>query len=111
LKKFPLLVSKIIESLEDIKGVDIVVLDIRELASYTDYLVICSGTSTTHVGALVDSIEEKTKREKPTYISRSPDDSWRVVDFIDVVVHVFQDEVRKFYDLESLWGDAKKTKI
>jgi ribosome-associated protein len=63
------------------------------------------------VGALVDAVEEKTKGEKPTYISPSPDDSWWVVDLINVVVHVFKDEVRRFYDLESLWGDAKRIEI
>jgi ribosome-associated protein len=111
LEPFPPLVSRIVESLEEKKGVDIVVLDIRDLVAYTDYLVICSGTSTTHVSALVDAVEEKTKGEKPVYVNPSPDDSWWVVDLINVVVHVFKEDVRRFYDLESLWCDAKITGI
>lgn len=102
-------VKKIILALEDKKGLDIQLLDVRNLVSYTDYLIICSGTSTTHVNALVDSVENAfVKGEGPVYVSPSRDDSWWILDFVDVVVHVFREAERKFYDLEQLWGDAKR---
>jgi len=102
------IVSKIVKVLEEKKGVQVLVLDVRDLATYTDYMVLCSGTSTTHVKALVNAVEDKLSKEKPLYLNSSPDDSWWILDFINVVVHVFQDEVRKYYDLEGLWCDAKR---
>jgi len=72
-------------------------------------LIICSGTSTTHVSALVDSVKKAfVKGEGPIYISPSKDDSWWILDFVEVVVHVFQANEREYYNLESLWGDAQK---
>lgn len=105
------IISKITKALEEKKGVHVLVLDVRDLATYTDFMVLCSGTSTTHVNALVRAVEAKLSDEKPLYLNGSPDDSWWVLDFINVVVHVFKDEVRKFYDLEGLWCDAKKIEI
>lgn len=103
---------KIIKALEDKKAVDVEVLDVREVVSYADFLVICSGTSTTQVHALVSGVEDTfPKGEGPVYINSSKDDSWWILDFVEVVVHVFKDETRHFYDLERLWADAPKIKI
>lgn len=104
----PHLVKKIADALADKKGINIRVLDVRELVSYTDFLVLCSGTSSTHVNALVSSVEEAcTKEEGPVYVNPSKDDSWWILDFVEVVVHVFREETRTFYDLERLWCDAQ----
>jgi ribosome-associated protein len=106
---FPELVDKIINALEEKKALDIQVLDLRKIASYTDYLVICSGTSSTHVNALVESVVDGfPKKEGPAYVNSSKDDSWWILDFVDTVVHVFKDETRRYYDLERLWLDAQK---
>ncbi len=101
------LTCSVLDALEGRKALDIRVLDLRKVASYTDLLVVCSGTSSTHVQALVDSVEEHAG-EKPVYINRSPDDSWWVLDFIDVVVHVFREDMRPRYDLEGIWADAQE---
>ncbi len=91
------------------KRVDIQILDIRDIASYTDYLVICSGTSTTHVNALVENVVDVfPKGDGPVYVNTSKDNSWWILDFVDAVVHVFDDKTRHYYDLERLWLDAKK---
>jgi len=108
-KSNPEMVQKIIRALEEKKAVDIQVLDIRDIASYADYLVICSGTSTTHVSALVDNIVKVfSKQDGPVYLNSSKDNSWWILDFVDTVVHVFNETTRSYYDLERLWLDAKK---
>ena len=105
----PPTVKKIISALEEKKGIDIVALDVRELVSYTDHLVICSGSSSPHVNALVDGIRKVfSKQEGPLYVNPSKDDSWWILDFVEVVVHVFKESERDYYNLENLWGDAKK---
>ncbi len=104
-------IRRIVGSLQDKKAVDILVLDVRDVVSYTDYMILCSGTSSTHVDALVSSVEDSLRgKEKPLYRSPSKDNSWWVLDFVDVVVHVFKEETRLFYNLEELWGDAKVLK-
>jgi ribosome-associated protein len=106
------MVKKIISALEEKKGVDIQVLDVRDLVSYTDFLVLCTGTSSAHVSALVENARETLpKGDRPVYVNPSKNDSWWILDFVDVVVHVFQENERRFYDLEQLWGDAKKIGI
>src|SRR5258708_25068767 len=106
------MLEKIISSLEDKKGNDIQALDVRGVVSYTDFLSLCSGTSSAHVNALVNNVREALpKGDGPAYVNPSKDDSWWILDFVDVVVHVFQESERRFYDLEQLWGDAKKMNI
>jgi ribosome-associated protein len=88
---------------------NIQVLDMRDVVSYTEYIVVCTGTSTTHGGALIDSVEDAVKPElKPMYRNPVKDKSWLVLDYGDVIVHVFSESARLFYDLERLWGDAKR---
>ena len=101
--------KKIVAALEDKKGVDIQVLDVRDLVSYADFLVLCTGTSNPHIGALVSAVKDAfQKGEGPIYVNSSKDDSWWILDFVDIVVHVFKDDLRHFYDMERLWGDAKR---
>ena len=109
--KKPALLKKIKDLLEDKKGTDILILDVGELVSYTDFLVLCTGTSSAHIHALVSHLRESLKKDaSPTYINPSRDDSWWIVDFVDVVVHIFKEDARLHYDLENLWSDAKRVK-
>ena len=101
------LVSAVVNALSEKKGEEIRLLDVRDLVGYADLLVIVGGQSTTQVQALVGAVEKAVQgRWRPTYVNRSPDNSWWILDFVDVVVHVFLQDVRLQYGLESLWGDA-----
>lgn len=95
---------RILDRLADKKAVDPVALDVSALAGYADVLVVAGGTSAPHVRTLVEHLLEDPGR--PTYLNVSPDDSWWILDYVDVVVHVFRQEVREHYGLERLWGDA-----
>ncbi|HLH52048.1 MAG TPA: ribosome silencing factor [Verrucomicrobiae bacterium] len=95
------------------KAEDIVVLDVRELSSVTDYFVLASGTSEPHLRAIVDEITEKLREEydvKPRAVDGNFQAAWVVLDFFDVIVHVMRKEVRERYDLETLWGDAPRVR-
>ena len=95
---------------EDNKAEDIVVLDVRGISSFTDFFVIMSGRSTRHVQALAESMENelRSKRIKTSRAEGLQEGKWVLLDFGDVVVHVFYHEQRKFYDLEGLWHDAPR---
>jgi len=94
----------------DTKAEDVVVLDVRGLASFTDFFVIMSGRSTRHVQALAEAISEelRAKRISSKYSEGMREGLWVLLDFGDVVAHVFYHESRTFYDLEGLWHDAPK---
>jgi ribosome-associated protein len=95
------------------KAEDIVVLDVRELSSVTDYFVIASGTSEPHLRAIVEEIIGKLRDEhgiRPVRTDGSTQGAWVVLDFFDVIVHVMRTDTREHYDLEGLWGDAKRVK-
>ena len=103
---------KIISALEDKKAIDIVVLDVRQIVSYADYLVVCSGGSSTQVVALVSALEEAFPgKTGPVYVNSSKDDSWWILDFVEVVVHVLKEDARRFYNLENLWGDSIRVEV
>ncbi|GGZ26462.1 ribosomal silencing factor RsfS [Echinicola pacifica] len=103
----------IVKGMEDKKASDIVVMDLREINnSVSDFFVVCSGSSDTQVEAISDSIEEhvfKSNKEKPWRSEGKNTCDWVLVDYIDVVAHVFLKDKRQFYGLEDLWGDAKIT--
>ncbi|HWI52615.1 MAG TPA: ribosome silencing factor, partial [Symbiobacteriaceae bacterium] len=90
------------------KGKDVRILDIRSISSVADYFVICTGTSATHVRAIVDFVEEKLTEFglRLHHMEGYQNGRWILLDFSDVVVHVMQAEERSFYNLERLWGDA-----
>lgn len=95
------------------KAEDIVVLDVHELSSVTDYFVIASGTSEPHLRAVVEEITSKLRDEhglRPVRTDGSTQAAWVALDFFDVIVHVMRADVRERYDLEGLWGDAKRVK-
>jgi len=109
------LITQIVKGIEEVKGQDIKILDLREIENTVcDYFIICSGTSNTQVNAIVNSIQKivsKSLKEKPWHIEGSSNAEWILMDYVDVVVHVFQKHIREFYDIESLWGDAKTVTI
>jgi ribosome-associated protein len=95
----------------DIKANNIVILDLRGLSSVTDFFVICSGNSDTHVEGIADNIERKLAENNVKLWHREGErrSPWILLDYIDVIVHIFSEEARNFYDLERLWGDAPRT--
>ena len=100
------LISTIVDSIEEVKGEDLRKLEAR----VCDYFVICEGTSNTQVSAIVNSINKKvskTLKDKAWGIEGMESAEWVLMDYIDVVVHIFQRQKREFYDIEGLWGDAK----
>ncbi|HKJ49560.1 ribosome silencing factor [Christiangramia echinicola] len=109
------LIANIIKGIEEVKGNDIDILDLREIENTVcDYFIICNGTSNTQVNAIVNSIQKtvsKNLKDKPWHIEGSDNAEWVLMDYVNVVVHVFQKHIREFYDIESLWGDAKITSI
>lgn len=102
------LVKFSVKLLEEKKAMDISVLDIREVTSLGDYFVVASGGSTTQVKALADELEGKLSQQgiEPKRVERSA--SWILMDYGDVIVHIFNHEARDFYCLERLWGDAPR---
>jgi ribosome-associated protein len=105
---------KIAEVMLDKKGLDVVILDVRGMTSYADYFVIGSGESERQVSAMADAIGEKLKAEdavSPLGTEGQQTGHWVLLDFGEVVAHLFFTEVRAFYDLEGLWADAPREKV
>ena len=98
----------VVGALEDLKGREILTLDVSRSTSVTDYMVIASGTSNRHVNALVDSVVESTKARGVSSLGIEGRESmeWVLLDLGDVVVHVMQKDARAFYDLERLWSEV-----
>ncbi|MEG0764680.1 MAG: ribosome silencing factor [Pseudoflavonifractor sp.] len=98
----------IAKALDEKKGIDIKVLETTELTSLADYFVICNGTSSTQIKALADACEKAMDAcgEAPHHIEGHRGGTWILLDYSAVVVHVFMEDARKFYDLERLWHDA-----
>lgn len=109
------LISVIIDGIEDVKGQHINILDLREIENTVcDYFIVCEGTSNTQVNAIVNSIQKKVSKEvkdKPWHTEGADNAEWVLMDYVNVVVHVFQKHIREYYDIESLWGDAITTEI
>ena len=96
--------------LQDHKAVDPVALDLRKLSDATDFFVVASGTSDTHVRALAEHLSETMAQmgKKPHHVEGLSQGRWALLDFFDFVVHVFHPTLREFYQLERLWADAPK---
>ena len=96
-----------VDALEQLKAVDIVVLDVRDRASFTDYMIFASGTSSRHASAIADSVLERAKQSEtpPLGIEGQDIGEWILIDLGDVIVHIMLPEVRTYYELEKLWGE------
>ena len=105
------LIANIIKGIEDVKGSSIDILDLRKIDNtVSDYYIICDGTSNTQVNAIVNSIQKVVSRElkdKPWHVEGSENAEWVLMDYVNVVVHVFQKHIREYYNIEGLWGDAQ----
>ncbi len=95
------------------KAADIVVLDVHPLSSVADRFLICSGTSDRQVKAIADAIETELAKhgEKPMSVEGYQEGTWILMDCADLVIHVFDDDTRRFYDLERLWGQAARVEL
>ena len=109
------LCEAIVEGMKENKANDIVVLDLRHLESAVcDYFVLCSGDSTTHVDGISNAVTRyvrKSIKERPWHIEGKTNSDWILLDYINVVGHIFYKEARSFYDIEELWSDANRTNI
>jgi len=110
-----ILTDKIIEAIQDTKGEDIMVFDLSNIEnSVAETFIICSGNSNTQVSAIAGNIEKKVRnevKERPWHVEGTDTAMWVLMDYVSVVVHIFQKETREYYNIEELWGDAKITKI
>lgn len=104
-----------VKGMQEKKAQDIVVMDLTSVKnSVADYFVICSGTSDTHVDAIADSVEKELyvhAKQDPWHREGQQNKEWILLDYVDVVVHIFKKETREFYSLEDLWGDAVLTTV
>ncbi|MBR9831680.1 ribosome silencing factor [bacterium] len=105
-----LLTENIIKAIQEKKGDNITCLNLKNIdAAVTDYFIICDGTSNTQVSAIKDSIEKEVREalgEKPWHIEGTNNAEWILMDYVNVVVHIFQKETRDFFNIEGLWADA-----
>ena len=109
------LITEIVKGIERVKGENISILDLREIENTVcDYFIVCEGTSNTQVNAIAGSVQKsvsKAIQDKPWHVEGEANAEWILLDYVNVVVHIFQKQIREFYDIESLWGDAKTTLI
>jgi ribosome-associated protein len=97
----------------DRKALDLVILDVRGLSSVTDYFLVCSGRSTTHLSSIAEAIrvELKAAEARMLHVEGTAESGWTLLDYGDVLVHVFLEDTRVYYALERLWGDAPSVPI
>ncbi|MFC1499143.1 ribosome silencing factor [Verrucomicrobiota bacterium] len=105
------LTGKICHALENKKGENIKVVDVRETSGVTDYYVIASGSSPPHLKAMFGEVQHVLKKEKIACYRKagSPECGWMVLDYIDVIVHIFSEEARRFYAIEEIWTTAQES--
>ncbi len=102
-----------VRAAQDRKALDLDILDLKEVSSFTDFFLICSGTSTRHTQAICDAIVDRLEKSggSPTHIEGYAQAEWILLDYLSFVVHVFSQRARQFYDLERLWKNAKKVEV
>ncbi len=109
------LCDAIVKGMQEKKAIDIVVLDLRKVKNaVADFFVICSGGSDKQLDAITESIDEevyKTVKENPWHVEGKSNKEWMLLDYFDVVAHIFRKDRRDFFSLEKLWGDAEITEI
>ena len=104
---------RIAEAADDRRALNVEALDMRGLMNICDFFVICSGRSRLHVDAIAEEIEDQMSQVgiEPRHVEGIPDSSWVILDYLDVVVHVFEPDARGFYNLEGLWHDAARLEL
>ena len=109
-RSLPAQVEKAIQAAEDKKAVELVALDLRKAAGFTDFFVICSGTNPRQIRAIADAVMETLAADnvKPAHVEGYDRSEWILLDYFDFIVHVFAPETRLFYGLERLWGSAER---
>ncbi len=109
------LVDAVVEGIQEKKGVNIVILDMTKIENtICEYFIICDGDSNVHVDAIAESVNDYVRKklnDRPVHLEGSDNAEWILIDYVDVIVHVFQRSIREFYNLEGLWADAKRTEI
>ena len=108
--RLPKQIALAVKAAEDKKANELVVLDLRKAAGFTDYFVICSGTNSRQIRAIADGIVDAlaAEGEKPAHVEGYDRSEWILLDYFDFIVHVFAPETRAFYGLERLWGNAEQ---
>jgi ribosome-associated protein len=112
--RLPSQIVAAIDAARDKKATELVVLDLRKTAAFTDYFLICTGANPRQVHAIADGVEEalKTKKKiRPTHVEGYQRAEWILLDYFDFVVHVFSTNARQFYGLERLWGEATRHEL
>ncbi len=111
--RLPSQIDRAIAAAEDKKAVDLVLLDLRKTAGFTDFFLIASGGNVRQVRAIADAVMEALagKGAKPAYVEGYDHSEWILLDYFDFIVHVFGPETRVFYDLERLWGNADRIEV
>jgi ribosome-associated protein len=112
-EKFPPQVDHAVSAADGKKAVDLVVLDLRKAAGFTDFFVIASGTNSRQVRAIADAVIESLTADgvKPAHVEGYDRAEWILLDYFDFIVHVFSPETRSFYGLERLWGSAERIEV
>lgn len=107
------LVQTIATAIDDKKGVDIKVLDLRGITEIADYFVLATGNNTAHIRSISDNVEEKIEEKGLSHLRKQGHDeaNWIIIDYGDIVVHLFKPETREYYDLEKFWRNAKEVKV
>ena len=110
---FPAQVDHAIQAAEGKKAIDLIVLDLRKAAGFTDFFVICSGTNPRQVRAIADAVIDALGKErvKPAHVEGYDRSEWILIDYFDFIVHVFAPDTRAFYGLERLWGSAERIEV
>jgi len=111
--RIPAQVVAAVRAAEDKKALDLVTLDLRKAAGFTDYFIICSGANPRQIRAIADGVMEALAADgaKPAHIEGYERSEWVLLDYFDFIVHVFSPETRLFYGLERLWGNAERVDV
>jgi ribosome-associated protein len=113
IKDLPAEVARAVDLLFDRKANEVVLMDLRQVSTATDFFLIASGTSDTHVASIADHVVEELKKEgnRPLNVEGERGGRWILIDYFSFVVHVFHPAAREFYQLERLWGDAPTVRM
>ena len=111
--RIPAQVAVAVRAAEDKKALDLITLDLRKAAGFTDYFIICSGANPRQIRAIADGVMETLAADgaKPAHIEGYERSEWVLIDYFDFIVHVFSTETRLFYGLERLWGNAERVDV